>query len=454
VTIVSLATTISALGTNEVVIRRIAQHPDSSRAELGLVLTIRTVVAVLAAVLLALVGPHFISGMVEPRLWLVALLPLIGAPAQSALYAWFLGRERHLSYAWFMAANFILYTVASLIVLLAGGDVVQSTATCGVLSIIVTAVTWRLCKFSPIMPRINRALIHEILERVRAGLPFVTWSVTLAAYGSIDRVLLGMNVPSSEVGWYAAAYRIISIPVFIPNLITAPLFPALSRSHDDPETLRRTIAQTLRLVLLLNIALSAIIIVGAPALPSLLHWPADFSNAVPLITILSLHLPAVAVDMVLGAVIMAVHREARWISVGLIATVFNATCNTLGIPFFEHAFGNGAISASIVTVLTEVLMFVGAVLVIPKNLLDTALVWEGARLVVSGTAAVLAGAAVLPVLVQTIPVLALAMIGAGALAAITYVAAAVLLRALTFNDMQAVVRLIASRRRGLAQAAS
>jgi PST family polysaccharide transporter len=127
----------------------------------------------------------------------------------------------------------------------------------------------------------------------------------MAFYGGIDRILLGFFVSSSELGWYGAAYRIIGIPIFIPNLVITPLFPALSRSQQEPDALRRVIAQVLRAVLVLMVPLSAAICVLAPEIPTLLGWPADFENSVPLMQILSIQVPIVGFDMVLGAVLMS-----------------------------------------------------------------------------------------------------------------------------------------------------
>lgn len=454
VTIVTLATTVTSFGITDYLVRRIAQQPATLRRDLGLALTVQMAAACLAAVLIAIVGPRVLGDRIDARLLWAALLPLLGAPAQTVLLSSFRGREQHLSYAWFSAAGFVLYTVGGLVVLLVGGNIVQSTATCGILSIAVTAVAWKLSGVRPIFPRLNRPLLLDATRLLRRGAPFLCWALTLAAYGSIDRVLLGLFVSSAEVGWYAAAYRIVAIPVFIPNLITAPLFPALSRSHDQPETLRQTIAHTLRLVLLLNIALTAIIIVASPMIPSMLGWPPEFSGAVPLMAILSLHLPIVAVDMVLGVVIMAVRREAKWVFVGIAATVFNVVANGVGIPFFQRVFDNGAISASIVTVCTETLMFVGAVILIPKSLLDACLIWKAGRLMMAGACGALLGNAVLFILLAQAVVPAVAVGASVAVVAMIYVGVAVLLRALTLDDADTVLRLMSTRRQRQTQVAA
>jgi O-antigen/teichoic acid export membrane protein len=228
---------------------------------------------------------------------------------------------------------------------------------------------------------------------VRAGLPFLAWNLTLIFYGQIDRVLLGVFVPTQEVGWYAAAYRIIGITVFVPTLVVSPLFPALSRGVRRAELVRPTIAQSLRVLLLLTAPLSALFIVAAPFLPSLLRWPSDFVNAVPLMMILALHIPVVAIDLVLAAVIMAIGAERRWVIVGIAASIFNVATNFVAIPVFQQLTGNGAMGAASVTVATELLMFAGAAVLIPKRFIDPSVGFAAARILVATGIAVAAGIA-------------------------------------------------------------
>ncbi len=245
----------------------------------------------------------------------------------------------------------------------------------------------------------------------------------------IDRVLLGAFVPAAEVGWYAAAYRVFSIPVFIPTLIITPLFPALSRSANQPETVRRTITKTMRIVLLMMVPLSVGTIVVAPTVPTVLGWPSDFANASPLIAILSAQLPLVAVDMVLGVVLMAIGRQGPWVIVGIVGAALKIGMDYVAIPTFENLAGNGAVGASIVTLVIELVMFLGAVILLPKHLLDPRIAWDAACIAIAGSATFFVGTALLPVS------LALSVLGG----ALTYMAVTVTLRVVSMDDLRPVL---------------
>jgi len=256
------------------------------------------------------------------------------------------------------------------------------------------------------------------------------WQLTQMAYSQIDRLLLGVMAPAAQVGWYAAANRIVSFPIFIPTLIVTPLFPALSRSVREPTVLRRTVAQTLKVTLLLTVPLSAGIMATAPAIPALLGWPEDFLDATAPMAILALQLPLVAMGMVLGSVLMAVGRERRLVVVAVVATGVNVGLNALAIPLFERLTGNGGIGAAVVTVISELVMLIGAAVLLPKYVLDPRSLVDAFRIGVAGMATAIVAALVLPVgLAVSIP--------AGAVA---YLAAIKLLRVVKTEDVNMVAR--------------
>src|SRR6185437_15873131 len=146
---------------------------------------------------------------------------------------------------------------SGLAVLFAGGDVVAFAAVTGLVMIAFTLASWRLADLRPVFPTLDRTLLGEAWVFVLAGFPFLSWQITQLAYSQIDRLLLGLLAPAAEVGWYAAANRIVAIPIFIPTLIITPLFPALSRSAHNATVLRQTLMHTIRVVLLLTVPLSA-----------------------------------------------------------------------------------------------------------------------------------------------------------------------------------------------------
>jgi O-antigen/teichoic acid export membrane protein len=434
VTITALATIPLGLGIPDYLIRRLAQEPQTMRAVVGTSLVIQMPMAVLGALVLLVLGPLF-APSADPRLLYILLIGVLVAPAQNMLLTVLKGRERHRGYAWFNAAAVVSGQLLGAAALWAGAGLLVYAAITVVSALVATAIGWKLSGVRPLLPSFDRSLLADIRAFVKGGFPFLTSNMVWNVMSGVDRVILGMFVAGAEIGWYAAAFRIYAIPVLIPTLVITPLFPALSRNVHDPDAIRSAIGKTLRITLLLIVPMTAGIIVVAPAVPGLLHWPADFVNAVPMMTVLSLQLPVMAVDMVLGILLMAIGRQMQWVTVGVIAAAMKILSNLVAIPFFEANFGSGAIGASYVTLATELVMFAGAVVLVPKNLVSSALLFDAARIAAAGVATVVVGMALLPVS------LILAIVGG----AVAYAAVAVLLRAVTREDLQPVLSRLSRR---------
>jgi O-antigen/teichoic acid export membrane protein len=428
-TIASLLGTAAALGVPEFLIRQVATHPDEAEVNGGralvLLVALGSAASVLLIVALHLVGAQIATGYLLP----LALAGMVIAVAERILMAVALGQHRWASYGWLNAGNVALGTALGIAVLALGGDLTSYLSVVLATGAATLLATSRLVRVS-----VGRGVLdlRRMLVTVRGGLPFFGWNVALSVYGEIDKILLALLASQTVVGWYAAAYRIVFLPGFVVTLIVTPLLPVLSGHANDRVVFRETLRRSLDLVLITTVPLTVVIIGLAPMIPNALHWPAEFAACVPLMMILALHVPLVGVDVMLGTALVALHREVRWLGVGVIAAIFNSSLNLLLIPPVQASTGNGAIAAATITVLTEVLMLGGALTLLPRGTvgLHSALmaVRVAAAALAAGVAAATLGAFV------SFPL-------AAAAAMVVYVAMAVLVRAFSPHEIAAVVRL-------------
>lgn len=248
---------------------------------------------------------------------------------------------------------------------------ILSIAAVGVLSQFVTFTATLIYTQARIKmhPQLNVKLWPKIIS---GGLPFFIWSVVLLWYWQIDipllKLLCGVH-GDDAVGWYAAANKIIGIPVFLPTIVVTALLPALSRERSADSPMFRALASRgIRLVAAVNIPAAVGMTMLANSLTSLLHYPPAFDRVAPLIVILSWNMPLVAVDMVLGTVLVALGRQKAWTLVGVVAAILNPLVNLWAIPYTQQVWGNGAIAASLTTIMSELIMFSGAIYLCPKSI--------------------------------------------------------------------------------------
>lgn len=426
-TVSGLAAPVVSLGLLEYLSRALAARSSRVAQEATLGWIIMTLAAMLTAVALIPVV-HVLGLQVGSAVVLFAALgQIVATPTQGLLLTLLRGQERMGQFALVSSVGGSIATLVPIIVLVAGGGRDgYALATLGAF-LVTLAISWPTSNI-----RLQRVRVtpRALLALLPAGLPFLGWTLTMQFYGQIDRILLGMLAPVQVVGWYAAASRIVGIPVFIPLLIVTPLFPALTRCKGDPAVFRDTLNKSMRAALLLTAPLCAAIVAGAPAVPSLLHWPTTFEEAIVPMAILAPTLTIIAFDMILGTALMALGHERKWLVVGIVAAVVNLTLNLLAIPLTQAMWGNGGIGASAVTLLTECVMVGGALLLMPRGLLDPSLLHITARMFVASAALVV----VLRVLLDaTLPF----AVDVG-LSAIVFVVSVALLRVIEVRDVRQV----------------
>src|SRR3954464_14828211 len=93
------------------------------------------------------------------------------------------------------------------------------------------------------------------------------------------------------VGWWSAALRIVSIPIFVPTLLVTPLLPALSQIVGDREAFATTLRRSFELTLVVTVGASAAIFAFAPVVPSILGWAPEYQAVVPLMQVLIFFFP-------------------------------------------------------------------------------------------------------------------------------------------------------------------
>jgi O-antigen/teichoic acid export membrane protein len=268
---------------------------------------------------------------------------------------------------WEIARSYFV-GLAGLSVLLHGGSLLMYAFVINLGSVIpLIGNAVHLRSVLRVRPNIDIRLWREVLV---GGFPFFVWSALLVVYGLIDIPLLQHFCGSDTVGWYGLAYRWVGMPAFFAASVATAFFPSLSAdSIVDREAFARLANRALRIVILVTTpAAIGIALIAGPFLTLL--YGNEFAQSVPLMRILALHIPIVGIDIVLGVVVVAADRQRAWTVVALVAALFNPLLNLAAIPLTVSAFGNGAIGAAAITVLTEFLVMVGALLLRPAGVFD------------------------------------------------------------------------------------
>jgi O-antigen/teichoic acid export membrane protein len=391
--IASLVAIVASFGLQSLLTRKVAIAPErASTLAWGAVAIVAASALPVAGILLF--GISLLDqSAIDVSLTALAIGAALLATAQGAAQAVIIGLGRNAWFALSVAGTQILTTGMGLATLAFGGDVHAYAVAALVGWVIATGV---LLGASGL--RFTRAALAPSLlrELVVGGLPFFGWSAALRIRGGVDVIITGVLLQASVAGWLVAAYRILSVPVFIPTIITTPLLPALSRSRGHLDVYRRLLAESLATVILLTVPISASIFALAPGIPAFLGWRESLENAVPVMMVLAFQQPLVAIDMVLGVSLIALGLERPWFRVAVVGAIVNPALNFLTIPFAQLLLGNGAIGAAAVELTTECVFFAGALYLTPREVLSRDTLGRAARTVLAGVALATVGRLMLP----------------------------------------------------------
>ena len=138
-----------------------------------------------------------------------------------------------------------------------------------------------LCRTSGLgKARLSGILIRDWLwQAVPLGLGDVLREVSW----QLDTILLGLLQPAAVVGLYSLAYRPLGPLKWLPQAVLAAAFPTFSRlALGDPNELRKSLADCVRLVWVASIPIAVLIFVFAKSVVLILGGPQFAEAALPL----------------------------------------------------------------------------------------------------------------------------------------------------------------------------
>ena len=422
----AIVSVVLDLGFNVLYVREGARHPADIQRYLRNVMSLRILMAVgsfvILAVALAIAG---LSSLLVPG-FLLMVLTSYSTLLRNTLYA-----VQRLGYE---ALAVVLESIVLLGLVLIGIKIgagvtyfvwayaAQYAFSCAYFAIVlwwqkIAVVGWKL------EPQLVREWFFQ-------GLPFALTFVLTILYFKIDQPLVYAIRPHAEAGWYAAAYKPFEALLFIPMTLLSVVFPVLSvYFRERPQELTDAVSRFFKALLVIGWPIAVGLFVLAHPLTPMFLYP----QSEPALRILAL---ALAIGFVNNAFIGALSASDRQVSFTWAAgwsLVANLALNLMLIPLF------GYIGASWATVLTEVVLGVAGWILTRRHIGQVPVLKLTWRPILAG---LVMGAVLVPLrnfdgVQVTIPI----VVGAA-----VYAGAALLLRAVTSDEIAFARRALALAR--------
>jgi O-antigen/teichoic acid export membrane protein len=227
---------------------------------------------------------------------------------------------------------------------------------------------WYVARRHLSWPEINLNTSKMLLV---GGFPFFLTGALGQIYIWSDAIILRFMTKDAVVGWYGAAIQLYATVNVVPLVIVTAILPALTRFYaQDKETMRIAAQRSVQAVLTTGVPLALALMLVSGDIIHFLHYPAEFSHSIPLLSLLAFNVPVTGTLMVVGTIVIAADRQRRWATTMFVATVLSLVLNPPLILMSENLFQNGAIGAGITTIIAEAFTIVLGLRLLPPQVLD------------------------------------------------------------------------------------
>jgi len=212
-----------------------------------------------------------------------------------------------------------------------------------------------------------------IFYLVKKSFPFLLSGIFVTVYFRIDITLMSKLAPESLswiysnvsrdaiIGWYSAAYNLLDAATSLAGAVSAAILPvAVFYFKESKEKLIRLYVTSVRFLIYLSIPIA----VGTTLLADkiiLILYGQEYAHAVLALQILIWTIVPLCINYMMGAMMIAIHKEKKGIIVLFLNVVVNVVLNLILIPRYS-LYG-----AALATILTELFYFGGYYYIMSKN---------------------------------------------------------------------------------------
>jgi len=339
---------VVGLGYDTLVTRDVAHDPSRTQRIVEGVLAVRTVLAALCIVAMAL-------GLIvldRPALTNAAIMvhAITLVSVSIGLSSVFQGLQDMRTIALREFGTSLINLVATLTLIRASGDVVLAVAIGSLTQLSMNLLIMRKYRhhFGTPTLRLPRA---EDLHFARQSLPFFWLGLLIAVTYNLHFVLLGLMRSEAEVGYFAAGWKLFNFAIILPNLLSALFLPRIAQLRDKPEQRATTTLAAMQAIL---ITILPITLLGQGVVTPILLvlFGPGYLPAASVLDMLFLSALAVGINVGLGMPLIALGRQGILLRAVAIGAGIGIVANAILVPEY------GIEGAAVATLLTEAVTLV------------------------------------------------------------------------------------------------
>jgi PST family polysaccharide transporter len=278
--IIVIASVVSQLGLETILVRDLVRQPDSDLEILGTALRMR-VAGWIATLALATATAVWLRPGDTKALWLTWACSLTAlAQTLDIVETWFQSRTRVAPVAIARLSAFLVGAVVKVIAILAHAPLETIALILSAEALLSSAglvVAYVREGGTPRRWRVSRA---RALGLMRDAWPLMLNGMAIVISVRVDQMIVTTLRGTAENGIYAAAQKLTEIIFYIPTAVSAAANPILLKSHHrDPVEYTRRLQRVFSALAGAGLLIAVIVSVGAPLIIRILFGPAFHESA-------------------------------------------------------------------------------------------------------------------------------------------------------------------------------
>lgn len=369
------------------VVREVARSPHRSGLILGSTLALRAAGGAFIAVPVALISRalgHDVRTCWYSAAFVAASLPFAVAQGYTMVFR---GRDRMDLAAGVSVANkavALVLTVSALGMGMGLAGAIGAQALAGAAAIAVAALLYRWSGGQPVACTGGAAR-----EIVKGGSALVAMMLAVSVQPYLDALILARLAPPDSVGWYGAARTLMGTLVAPSLIIGAASFPRISRAAIDPRTFNAEMRSTLRPMLVLGALASVGTWTFAEAAITLVYGRHHFDPAGAILRVYAPCLFVLFVDVLFANALTAAGKATSFSVVKVVSIAVNVGLDFALVPYFQARAGSGGLGIVVAALTSEIVVFAGAVFLLPRAAFGVAAAADTARALAAALATAL-----------------------------------------------------------------
>lgn len=356
ISILGIALATGQLGLDSLLIKKLIEQPQTSRTLLGTIALMKYLIYI--PVSIGIAGYALINTtltMNESILLFILSSLCLTSPISTNSLAWLNANQNFSSTSIRRIAATLFGTSAKLMIILAGGGIVQVAAAHAGMFVL------------------EMVLLYHLL-RSRNGPPITTWqfqwntsiklikdsgylfvgSIFAMVYVNCDVIILRLLKDPLSVGIYAPSQQIILSAQLLPYAITLVAFPLLLKLHlGDAIQFRIRTKQIAWILIVSGTALASIIAISAPYIIPAVFGP-EYQSTVLVIQIASIGLPFLFMRQLTTKLFICFGHSRRFAAFELAILLLSISSNYLLIA---HHGISGAAMATVLTFMPNIAIY-------------------------------------------------------------------------------------------------